>query len=233
MTVAWASCRPKPGEQDLGVAVGPVVAVPVGIEEQVRGLADEDAAVADRQRRGQVQPVDEDRRLVGPAVAVGVLEDLDPVGPARPARRRLGDAVVLGPEVLVDRHRLEPGRVGILQVLEDPEPPALVEAGRDRLADHRLGGEDLDVEPLGHDHPPGGLVRRESARRLGEDREPQRSPGTRAFVSHSSDRDGRSQVGRSSPATRGASPEQPRRCDRAGRTRSRVVRQSTPFRKGG
>ena len=65
------------------------------------------------------------------------------------AGRRFGHPVVLGAEVLVDRHRLEPGRIGILQVLDDPEPAALVEAGRHRLPHHRLGREDLDVKPVG------------------------------------------------------------------------------------
>ena len=39
------------GEQHFGVAVGHVVAVAVGVEEQVRGLQDEDAAVAERRAR--------------------------------------------------------------------------------------------------------------------------------------------------------------------------------------
>ena len=43
------------GEQHLGIAVGHVVAIAIGIEQQVRRLADIDAAVADRQGRGQVQ----------------------------------------------------------------------------------------------------------------------------------------------------------------------------------
>ena len=43
------------GEQHLGIAVGHVVAVAVGIEQQVRRLADVDAAVADGQGRGQIQ----------------------------------------------------------------------------------------------------------------------------------------------------------------------------------
>ena len=82
--------EPEAGEQDLGIAVGPVVVVAVGVEEQVRRLADEDAAVTDRQARGQVQALDEDLDRVGPAVAVGVLEDLDPVrarGPRGAAAR--------------------------------------------------------------------------------------------------------------------------------------------------
>ena len=72
--------EPEAGEQDLGVAVGPVVMIAVGIEQEVRRLADEHAAVPDRQRGGQVEPLGEHLDRIGAAVAVGVLEDLDPVG---------------------------------------------------------------------------------------------------------------------------------------------------------
>ena len=139
--------EPEAGQEHLRVAVGPVVAVPVGVEQQIRRLADEDAAVTNGQPGSQVQAVDEDLRLVGPAVAVGIFEDLDPVGASRAARRRVGHPVVLGAKILVDGDRLQPRRIGILQVLDDPEPAALVEAGRKRLPHHRLGREDLDVEP--------------------------------------------------------------------------------------
>ena len=51
------------GEQHFGVAVGHVVAVLVGVEEQVRRLDDVDAAVADAEPGRQVQPGDEVLRL--------------------------------------------------------------------------------------------------------------------------------------------------------------------------
>ena len=61
------------GQEHLGIAVGPVVAVAVGVEQQVRRLEDEHAAVAEGQPAGQVQPGHEVAGAVGPAVAVGVL----------------------------------------------------------------------------------------------------------------------------------------------------------------
>ena len=159
--------EPEPREQDLGVAVGPIVVVAIGVEQQVGRLADEHAPMPDGQRRGQVQALGEDLDRIGAAVAIGVLQDLDPVRAPHSPRRRLGHLVVLGPEILVNRHRLEPGRVGVLQILDDPEPPPLVEAGRHRLTHHRLGREDLDVEPLRDDHPLGRLLGREPAGRVG------------------------------------------------------------------
>src|SRR5207245_4817218 len=41
---------------------------------------------------------------------------------------------------------------GVLQVLNDPKPSAGVEFDADRLAHHRLGGDELDHEPVGDAH---------------------------------------------------------------------------------
>ena len=87
-------------ELDDRRAVGPVVAVAVGEEEQVGRGADPDAAEAQLDA-GEVGPfIVEDRPAVEPAVAVGVLEDQDAVLAARTA---------------------QPDRVRV--VLDDPEPP--------------------------------------------------------------------------------------------------------------
>ena len=152
------------GQEHLGVAVGPVVAVAVRVEQQVRGLEDEDAAGAEGQPARQVQPGHEVVGAVGPAVAVGVLQDGDPIRALRPARRRLGDAVVGGPRIAIDRDALQPGGVGVLQVLDDPEPPAVVELDRHRLADHRLGRDEADLQALGDRHPPRRRFRRKPLR---------------------------------------------------------------------
>ena len=73
---------------------------------------------------GEVQVIGEDRELVRLAVAVGVLDDLDPV---------VAGLAVAHVVRVVDR-------------LDDPQPPALVERERDRLDDVRLGGEELERE---------------------------------------------------------------------------------------
>ena len=147
------------GEQHLGVAVGTVVAVAVGIEQQVRGLEDEHAPMAECQPAGQVQPGQEVVGPVGPAVAVGVLEDRHPVGPSRPARGRLGHLVVDRPRVPVHLHPLQPRRVGILEILDHPEPAPVVELDRHGLPDHRLGREEPDLQAVGRRHPARGFHR--------------------------------------------------------------------------
>ena len=72
------------GQQHLGIAVGHVVAVLVGVEEQVGDLEDVDAAVAEGQPGAKVQAGDKVLEAVGAAVAVGVLADGDAVGPPGP-----------------------------------------------------------------------------------------------------------------------------------------------------
>ena len=151
------------GQEHFGIAIGPVIVVSIGIEEEIGRLGDENSAMTDRQARCQVQAVDEDCFLVGSAVAVGVFEDLDPVGTPRAARGGLGDAVILGAQVLIDGYWLEARGVGILQVLDDPEPAAVVKVCGQRLPHHRLGCEDFNVKAGRHDHAPDGLFGREAS----------------------------------------------------------------------
>ena len=86
---------------------------------------DDDAAVGEDQAGGQVEVIGEDGDLVGLAVAVGVLEDLDAVVALAAAQHAVR---------VVDR-------------LDHPQPAALVEREGDRLA-AIIGscGEELDLE---------------------------------------------------------------------------------------
>jgi hypothetical protein len=83
-----------------------------------------DAVVREGQARGEVDPVREHSHLVGASVAVGVLEDLDAVV----SRLAVEDAV------------------RIVGGFDEPQPAVLVERERNRLADHRLAGEQLEPE---------------------------------------------------------------------------------------
>ena len=120
MGSSCVSAPAEPGDDDLA-GVGLAVAVGVAEEEDVGRIGDPDAAVADGDPRGDVQPVGEDGELVGLAVAVGVFEDLDAVA----ARARLAARV--------------------FEALGDPDPPALVERHRDGVDDVGLAGDDLDA----------------------------------------------------------------------------------------
>ena len=68
-----------PAGHDFPALVGLVIAVGVLEEKETWRLGDHDAAVGKGEAGRDVQPVGEDREFVGPAVAVGVLADLDAV----------------------------------------------------------------------------------------------------------------------------------------------------------
>src|SRR5262249_44328225 len=109
-------------EQHARIPVGYVFAHTLGIEEKVRRLQDEDAAVPECDTAGEVKVLDEILRSPGPAVAVYVFEDGNTVGPFGTLRRRFGHAVIDGARVAIDLEPLQPGGIRILQVLHDPEP---------------------------------------------------------------------------------------------------------------
>ena len=151
--------HPKAGEQDLRVRIRHVVAVAVRIKQQVGRLQDEYSAMTKRQPAGQVQAVDEILGPVRAAIAISVLKDGYAVGALGSARRRFGDFVIHGSRKAVHFDALEAGRVGILQVLNDPKPPAIVKLYRHRLRDHRLAGEEVGPESVRQGHVRHRLVR--------------------------------------------------------------------------
>ncbi len=83
------------GQQHFGIGIRDIVAVAVGIEEQVGRLQHEDTAVSKRETAREIQPRDKIAAPVGHTVAVGVFQNRNAVGPSRPLRRRLGQSVVL------------------------------------------------------------------------------------------------------------------------------------------
>lgn len=151
--------HPKPAQEHLGISVGHVVAVVVGVEEEIRDIEDEHPAVAECQSRHQIKPVDEITAVVHEPIAIAVFENRDPVSAARTLRRRFGDAIVFGARVPVDLHPFQPSRVGILQVLDDPQSSAVIEFNAYGLADERLRRDDARLEAVCHLHPLDGFLR--------------------------------------------------------------------------
>ena len=122
----------------------------VGIKEQVRRVEHPDASAPAQRRGGDVQPLDERLVAVENAVAIGVFVNRDLVLAANMMRRWSRNLVIDGaPDAVVAEH-LEPGRKRVLQILHDPEPPALVEAQAHRLTDDRLGQDQIDREVVGN-----------------------------------------------------------------------------------
>ncbi len=138
----------KAREAYLGWAVRDVVAVAVGVEEQVGRVHHPHAAVARHGSRGEVEAVDEDRVTVVAAVGAGGFVDGDDVGAAVVVRRGGWDLVVMGAIVLVAGEHPDAGRVGVLPGLRDPEPPAVVEGKVEGLGDGGFVQDEFRSEPF-------------------------------------------------------------------------------------
>ncbi len=128
--VAYAVVVPAV-EHDLGLAVGLVVPVGVGNEEQVGGAGRPHAPEAHRQASQPLQVVVKDCFLIGPTVPIGVFQD---------------DDAVPQPEVEV-----RPG-LGIGIAFGHPEAISVVKGHGYGLADHGLAGKALHPEAAGQPH---------------------------------------------------------------------------------
>src|SRR5262249_8097377 len=87
-------------------------------------------------------------------VSVDVLQDRDAVGPCRTAWWWFWHSIVGCPRITIDGHPFETRRIGILQVLNHPQSAQIVEFDCHRLADQRLGSNELRVKPWRNPHPP-------------------------------------------------------------------------------
>ena len=125
-------------QQDLWRAVGHVVAVGIGNEQEVRRRTDPHPTEANLQRTDEVEALAKHRPLVEGIVAVGVFEDQDPV------------AGFFG------RH---PHGIGV--GLGHPQAATVVEGHRNRLPHLGLGGEQLHGEAWRHGHRLGGILGRQ------------------------------------------------------------------------
>ncbi len=99
-------------EMHLGIAVGHVVVVLVGIEQQVRRIEHPHTAAAARDGGDDVQPVEKRLVIVEDAVAVGVFVDRDLVVAALVVGWREGNLVVRCAPIVVAADNLQPGGRG-------------------------------------------------------------------------------------------------------------------------
>src|SRR6266568_1184273 len=117
----------KPAQQHLGIAVGNIIAVLVGIEKQIRRLHHEHAAKPELNAGDEIEIADEVLELISVAGAGRVFHDSNAIGALWTAGRRFRHAVINGTGVAVHADALQPRRVGILQILNGPEPSPIVE----------------------------------------------------------------------------------------------------------
>ena len=133
-------------EMHHGRAVGNVVAIGVGVEQQVRRVHHPDAPIGAYSGVGHIEAILEDRVLVVDAVVLGRLVDGDDISATVVVGRSRGDAVVVRSVILIAADHVNARRVRILAILRNPEAAAGVEAEVGRLGDERLGQQQVDRE---------------------------------------------------------------------------------------
>ena len=117
-----------PSGHDFFLHVRDVVVVGILEKKEARGLRNDEATLAEDKTRGDVEPLREDRELVGLAIAIGVLADADAVA----ADAVLGDFV------------------RVVGGLGEPAASALVPGHRDRFADVGVAGEKFEFQISRH-----------------------------------------------------------------------------------
>ena len=123
----------EPGEEDL-LLVGSVVAVGVGVDDQVRRCRHDHAMADHRQAQGrpEIRVLHEGLGAVGAAVAVAVREDDDPI--ARRVRQRLALGGV---------------EAAVVDGFGDPHPPLRIDIDVRGVEEHRGLGPERDLEVVG------------------------------------------------------------------------------------
>ena len=130
------------------VAVRDVVGVVVGIKQQMRRVHHPDSVAAGQRRIGQAEFASENLVRVVRAIAVGVLVHSDAAAAGRMMRRWPWLAVVLGSVILVATDLPQPGRVRVLHVMRNPQPPTRIETDMRRLLHQRLVQHGLDGQAV-------------------------------------------------------------------------------------
>src|SRR5437879_5153205 len=97
---------------------------------------------------GEIQPGDEILDLAKPSHAVRVFENGDLVRPLGTARRRVGQFVISSSQILIDLDRVKPGRIRILEILNNPHTAAVVEAHGRGLANVRLASCEFNLKAI-------------------------------------------------------------------------------------
>ena len=138
--------KTEAGEMHHRGAVGNVIAVGIGVEQQVRRIHHPDAAMGAHGGIGHIQPVLEDRMLIVDPVALRRLMDGDDIGAAVMVRRSRRHAVVVRAIILIAADHVHAGGIGILAILRDPKPAAGVETEVRRLGDLRLRKQEIHRE---------------------------------------------------------------------------------------
>ena len=137
-------------EMDDRIAVGAIVPVGIGIEEEVGRLEDPQAPGIESEARDEAQAIDENPMFFGDPVAVGILVEGDLVETAVVVGRGGRHLVVDAPQEGIAADHRQPRRLGVLDELGHPDPAPGIPLHREGLTDRRLGKDQIDAEILRH-----------------------------------------------------------------------------------
>ena len=149
----------KSGEQNPGIAVRDVITIMVRIEQQIGYIQHKDSTVTECEAGGKIEAVDEIAPTVHVTVLIRVIEDSDAISTARPMGWWPGYPIVFGAGIAIDADSPESCGVWILQILNYPQPTAIIKLDAYRLADQRFAGDQLHFETFSDCHFCSGLVR--------------------------------------------------------------------------
>ena len=140
-------------QMDDRIAVGLIVPVGIGIEEEVRGLEDPQAPGIEGEARDEAQAIDENAVFFHDPVAVGILMEGDPVETAVVVGGGGRHLVVDAPQEGVAADHRQPRRLRVLDELGRPDPAPGIPLHREWLTDRRFGEDQIDAEILRHPKP--------------------------------------------------------------------------------
>ena len=140
-------------QMDDRIAVGAIVPVGVGIEEEVGRLEDPQAPGIESEARDEAQAIDENTMFFGDPVAVDVLVKRNPVETAVVVGRGGRHLVVDASQEGVAADHRQPRRLRVLDELGHPDPTAGIPLHREGLTDRRFGEDQIDAEILRHPKP--------------------------------------------------------------------------------
>ena len=140
-------------QMDDRIAVGLIVPVGVGIEEEVRRLENPQTGGIEREARDEAQSIDKNTMFFGDPVAVGILVERDPIETAVMVGRGGRHLVVDASQEGVAADHRQPRRLRVLDELGHPDPAPGIPLHREWLTDRRFGEDQIDAEILRHPKP--------------------------------------------------------------------------------
>ena len=136
--------NPESFQQHFRITVRNVVAILVGIKQQVRRIRHIHAAPSDRARCRDVEFIDEHFVLVVHTVAVRVFMDADSIRALEMIGRRGRDPVVDRSQKRVATDHFQAGGVRVLTIFHQPHPASFVPCHEQRLSDVGIAEHQLD-----------------------------------------------------------------------------------------